>query len=539
MGGQPMMVAIPRVESGGSRGEGSFKIDELLNAEAFAHPVDCLESLETNTSWVVLTGKYAYKIKRSVALEFLDMTTLERRRFLCNEELRLNRRLAPDLYLNVVGIVRDADGLHVDGRGEAVEYAVRMRQFDRSQELSSLLVRGDVAADEIGSFAVRLADFHASAARAADAGQFIHTEYMRGAVLGNLAILSSHLHGQAEIPELGALIDWTNEFLDEALPWFRRREQAGWIRECHGDLHARNIVRWRGKLTPFDCLEFDPKLRWIDIVSDIAFLFMDLTARGRQDLAYSFLNRYLEVTGDYDGIRLLRFYAVYRALIRAMVDALAAEQNPSRRDECCRRFEARVRIAAELVRPLPPPALILMHGPSGSGKTSLSERLVGELGAVRIRSDVERKRLAGASAGQLRPAGIELGIYAPQLTARTYAHLRDCAQACLEGGVTTIVDAAFLRRADRNDFLDLAARMAVPCRIVSCAAERAVLAQRVRVRRRAGADPSDADVKVLDHQLRTLEPLTADERAHVTLVDTAAPAALQTVLAALRDARSG
>ncbi len=399
------MVANTRAESGGIRGEGSFKIDELLSATAFAHPVDCLESLETNTSWIVLTGKYAYKIKRSVALEFLDMTRLERRRFLCEEELRLNRRLAPELYLGVVPIVRCADGLHIDRRGEAVEYAVRMRQFDRSQELSSLLIRGDVATGEIDSLAERLADFHSSAARAADIGQFAHTEYMRGAVLGNLAVLLSHLHDQAEIPGLGALTDWTRDFLDKALPWCRRREQAGWIRECHGDLHARNIVRWRGKLTPFDCLEFDPKLRWIDVVSDIAFLFMDLTARGRQDLAFAFLNRHAERTGDYDGIRLLRFYAVYRALVRAMVDTLAAERDPRRRDEWARRFRARVQFAADFMNPRSPPVLILMHGPSGSGKSALSEQLVRELGAVRIRSDVERKRLAGGSAMQARPDG--------------------------------------------------------------------------------------------------------------------------------------
>ncbi len=354
---------------------GPFRPEELLRAEAFDHPVTDLDVLETNTSWIVLTGRYAYKIKRAVAFDFLDMRTLAQRRFLCEEELRLNRRLAPDLYLAVVAVTRGPEGLRVGGSGEAVEYAVRMLQFDRSQELSALLDRGEVSAAEITAFAARLARFHAAAARTGDTVDFVHTEHLRGAVLGNLAILLSHVDGEFEMPALGSLADWTHDNLDRSMPCFRRREEIGCIRECHGDLHARNIVRWGGELVAFDCLEFDPKLRWIDVMSDVAFLFMDLAARGRSDLAFVFLNEYVGHTGDYDGIRLLPFYAVHRALVRAMVDALAAEQDPRKRRDFARRFQARIDVAVDFVRPRPP-ILILMHGPSGSGKSWLSERLV-------------------------------------------------------------------------------------------------------------------------------------------------------------------
>lgn len=517
------MIDIARIHSTHGGAPEPFRPEELLTADAFEHPVTGLDILETNTSWIILTGRYAYKIKRAVAFDFLDMTTLAKRRFLCEEELRLNRRLAPDLYLDVVAITRGAKTLRIGGSGEVVEYAVRMRQFDRSQELSALLDRGEVSAEEIATFAARLARFHAAAARRSDSVDFVHTEHMRGAVLGNVAILLSHIDGELEMPALGPLIDWTHDFLDGSMRWFRRREENGFIRECHGDLHARNIVRWGGELVAFDCLEFDPKLRWIDIMNDVAFLFMDLAARGRKDLAFVFLNEHVEHTGDYDGIRLLPFYAVHRALVRAMVDALAAEQDPRKRRDFGRRFQARIGIAADFVRPQPP-ILILMHGPSGSGKSWLSERLAPLIGAVRIRSDVERKRLAGSTGADL---------YTPEFNARTYARLRECAESCLQAGLPAIVDAAFLRRADRDSFKFLAAGLDVPCMVLSCEAERKILSERITARARAAADPSDADLAVLDGQLRTLEPFRADERPLIAAISTTDPRAVQIAQAAI------
>ena len=510
------MADFARIDSARGDTPGPFRPDDLMSAAAFDHPVADLEVLETNTSWIILTGRYAYKIKRAVAFDFLDMTTLARRRFLCEEELRLNRRLAPDLYIDVVAITRGERGLAIGGSAQIVEYAVRMRQFDRSQELSALLDRGDVSAAQIDAFALRLARFHAAAAPSADCIDFTNTEHMRGAVLGNAAVLLAHVDSDLDIPELRPLIDWTRDYLDGSMRWFRQREQDGCIRECHGDLHARNIVRWRGELVAFDCLEFDPKLRWIDVMNDVAFLFMDLAARGRMDLAFVFLNSHVASTGDYDGIRLLPFYAVHRALVRAMVDALAAEQDPRKRRDFSRRFRARIGIAADFVRPKPP-ILILMHGPSGSGKSWLSERLAPVVGAVRIRSDVERKRLAGLGAGD---------PHTPQFDARTYARLRECATACLQAGLPTIVDAAFLRRDDRDSFKALAARLAVPCVVLSCEAERSILSERIAARARAAVDPSDADLAVLDGQLRALEPFGADERPLIAAVATSDPRAL-------------
>jgi predicted kinase len=380
-----------------------------------------------------------------------------------------------------------------------------------------------------------MARFHEDAAAATLDGNFPYTAQLHDSVLGNLATLLGHIDGVAPLPELGSLIDWTHDYLHASLPQLRMREQRGAIRECHGDLHARNIARWEGRLLPFDCLEFDPKLRWIDVMNDVAFLVMDLTASGRKDLAFAFLNAYLERTGDYDGVRHLPFYSVYRALVRAMVDSLAAEGDAATRRGFLDRLRKRVKAAAEYATQ-PTPTLFIMHGPSGSGKSWLSERLVPLLGAVRIRSDVERKRLGGADLpSNAAGAEFEQGLYEPAMSRRTYAHLLECAQSCLEGGLNTVVDASFLKKEDRLLFRGLAARRGVAFIILSCQADSTTLAERVRERAEARVGPSDAGVYVLGHQLTSQERPGSDEQLHMIEVQTTQSLACEKAVVAIRN----
>jgi hypothetical protein len=528
------MATITAVESVRCGADSGFTPADILTPSAFPHPVTRLEVCETNISWVILTGPFAYKIKKSVQLDFIDSSTLARRRHLCEEELRLNRRLAADLYMDVVAITREAGGVRIGGQGPIIEYAVRMRQFEASQELSVLLERDAVSGQEFVDLARRLARFHETAAKAPFNKDSPHTEHLHDAVLGNLATLLCHLDAETALPELGFLVDWTHDYLHDSLAQLRLREQSGAIRECHGDLHARNIVRWGGQLIPFDCLEFDPNLRWIDVMNDVAFLVMDLTAHGRKDLAFSFLNAYLENTGDYDGVRHLSFYAVYRALVRAMVDSLGAEKDLRNRLEFQNRLRMRVKAAAAYVN-RSAPTLIIMHGVSGSGKSWLSEQLVPLLGAVRMRSDVERKRLGGIPASGAHEVGYEQDLYTPEFSHRTYARLFDCAESCLKGGVDVIVDAAFLNGADRRLFQDLAVRAGFRFIILACKADPATLTERIEKRGKVHADPSDADLEVLDQQLRYKQPLSADEQSAVIGADTTDPEASQKAVAAIQD----
>lgn len=503
-----------------------------LTPAAFPHSIVRLEVRETHISWVVLTGPFAYKIKKNVRFDFLDASTLERRHNLCEEELRLNLRLAGDLYVEVVSITREAEGLRVAGQGQVVDYAVRMKQFDAAQELPALLTNGAVRSDELVDLAMRLAEFHRQAPTASASRDYLHTRELYDAVLGNLAILLSHLDAQTLMPEMGTLVDWTHDYLHTSLDALRSREQHGAIRECHGDLHARNIVRWAGRLVPFDCLEFDPKLRWIDVMNDIAFLVMDLAAHDRTDLAFTFLNAYVERTGDYEGLRHLSFYAIYRALVRAMVDSLGAEQTPTQRIELQTRLRARIKAAWAYVE-RPRPALIIMQGLSGSGKSWLSEHLVAPLCAIRIRSDVERKRIAGVDCDCVA-GGFGQGRHSPEMTRRTYARLLECAESALKGGINTIVDAAFLTRSDRRSFQELAAREGSPFSILACQADHATMVRRLEERGQRRTDPSDADVAILARQPQVTEPLDERDVASTLVIDTTDPEAPQNAVAALR-----
>ena len=514
----------------------AFRIHELLAPEAFPHPVSAITLRETHISWVILTGPFAYKIKKAVKFDFIDSLTLQRRRHLCEEELRLNRRLAPDLYVDVVAITRKNGCIAIDGDGAAIEYAVRMQQFSASDELPALLTTRDVKVAQMEALAESLAQFHLNATVAAPTQAPAKTELMYQSVFGNLAQLLTHLSGEYS-SALNRLIDWTHDTAQALEPAFEARERSGFVRECHGDLHAANIVRWHGQLVPFDAIEFEPKLRWIDVISDVAFLVMDLASHERTDLASALLSRYLEVTGDYDGVRVLPFYAAYRALVRAKIDALAAEQLPSQAAELRQRLQRRIRAALTWTTRRQP-TLVLMHGASGSGKSWLSRQLVPELGAIRIRSDLERKRLAGRQATQPSAASVREGIYAPQFTHRTYGRMVDCAENCLRAGFDVVVDASFLEVTDRELFRGLAKRFGALCLIVSCQADPITLAQRIEERSAGHSDPSDATLSVLDTQLRAMQPFESSEQPDVVAVDTRESDAIQRVVAAIRGRNS-
>ncbi|MBV6415668.1 MAG: hypothetical protein CMLOHMNK_00181 [Steroidobacteraceae bacterium] len=510
-----------------------LRIGDLLRPQAFPHAVSALRLRETHVSWVVLTGRFAYKIKKPVRFPFIDATTLAQRLHFCREELRLNRRLAPELYLDVVPVTR-ADGCAmIDGPGPVIDYAVRMRQFGEADEMPSLLEEGAVSVGDCSALGELLARFHRSVSVDAWTGGYGHTGHMHESILGNLAQLADSNTQPAVAPMLERLADWMRDRVTQLDPALRRRERSGFVRECHGDLHCGNIVRSLGRLTPFDCIEFDPRLRWIDVMNDVAFLVMDLFSRRRAGLAMAMLSQYLETSGDYQGVRLLPFYATHRALVRALVDRLSAEQLPARADEFRRRMRERIEAAASWTG-RPAPALLLMHGLSGSGKSWLSERLVPAVPAIRLRSDVERKRLAGLQPAVSSAAPLRQGLYAHACTRRTYRRLAGCAAICLRAGFHVIVDATFLEAKDREVFAALAERLNAPSLLLSCHADPETLEQRIRKRAMCATDASDADLDVLAAQLQSAQPLSSTERARALLIDTSEPEVAERVAAAVQ-----
>lgn len=528
-------------------------VDQARLVAALAYPAafgpGCthVERLETHISYVFLTGRYAYKIKKAVAFGFLDFTTLEARRRFCEEELRLNRRLAPTLYLDIVPITGSIDAPVIGGDGPALEYAVMMREFPQNALASQILARGELQPADIDALAVKVAAFHGAAGAAGSGSAFGAPSEVLRVARQNFTQLRPLLATVEEHDEIDALSAWTEREHAARRGAFLCRRKDGFVRECHGDLHLNNIARIDGELTIFDCIEFNESMRWIDVMSEVAFTVMDLEDRRRADLAHRFLNAYLERTGDYAGLAVLRFYLVYRALVRAKIARLRAAQLEAGAAKRALHAEYRgyVNLARRYARP-PRPALVITHGLSGCGKTMLSQRLLETIGAVRIRSDVERKRMHGVGALETADAGIESGLYTRTATGATYERLRKLARTVLMAGRIALVDATFLERWQRDLFCALAAELGAPFVIFAFAAREATLRERVARRHLEGRDASDADLAVLAHQIAAREPLAEDELPFVvncdaeTPLDTVrAPEAWSTVRARLEGKAAG
>lgn len=494
--------------------EASRKLAQALEApRAYPHLPHRVEHLQTHISHVYLTGSFAYKIKKPLALGFLDFSTLEKRREACVEELRINRRLAPELYLDVVPICGSPAQPEVEGAGTPIEYAVKMKQFPGEGMLEQVLARGELTPEMIDEIALQTAQFHAGLPPADPDGPFGRPQSIMGPALQNFDQLAGLLHSADDLATLRRLRTWTQQQHARLSGVFARRLAEGFVRECHGDLHLGNMVLVDGRVRIFDAIEFNAELRWIDLMSEVAFLMMDLLQRGQEALAYRFINAYLERTGDYAGVSALRYYVVYRALVRAKVAAIRAAQSdtpPQQHQALLQKCQAHLRLADAIVRDARG-AVVINHGLSGSGKTWASQVVLETAGAIRIRSDVERKRMHGLAAGARTGARVEAGIYSVDATAAVYERLLELARAVAEAGFLALVDATFLKRAQRDLFRDLAKGLGVGFAIADFQADEAVLRARVAAREKQGYDPSEAGLEVLEHQLRSQEPLRDDE----------------------------
>lgn len=494
----------------------------LLKPCAYDHPVGTIELIETHISWVILTGDFAYKIKKPVDLGFVDFSTLAKRRHFCEEEVRLNRRLAPEFYLGVMPLTGSPDAPRFGGDGEAIEYAVQMRQFSPSAQLDRMLDRGELKGHHLDAFARLIAAFHQRVSVAGVGLYHGEPERVLAPAMQNFPDLRQCLPDPASATCIAELEQWTVITFARLRDNFQCRKREGFVRECHGDLHLRNLAWVNDGPLAFDCLEFNPDLRWTDVINEAAFLVMDLEARQQPQLAARFQNEYLERTGDYAGLAVLPFYLVYRALVRAKVDGIRAQQpGTDEREKDLAEREARryLALARQYTQP-GRPRLILTRGVSASGKTTLSGALVEKLGAIRLRSDVERKRLSGLPAEANARAGVGQGIYDAAGSRRTYARLLDMAGRVLDAGFPVVVDAAFLEASQRAPFRAMAAARGIACVIVEATAPPALLRERIANRARGA---SDADLAVLEHQLDTWQPLTADESADALRVDTGIP----------------
>ena len=493
-------------------------IEGLLDPAAYPHPTGPIKLVETHISWVFLTGDYAYKLKKPVSLGFLDFSTLQARRSCCQEELRLNGRFAPELYLASVPITGPVNRPQVEGAGEPIEWAVKLRQFNESDQLDRLLEAGKLSPADCEQLAVEIAGVEDRLAVADPQQPWGSPQLFLSTVELNLEQLISarpETAGRAE-----QLRGWLAAELAARAGLLEARRQAGKVRECHGDLHLANIVMHKGRPVAFDGIEFNESLRWIDVANDVAFLVMDLHARGRPDLAAHVTSGWLEATDDHAAAAVMPLFAVYRAIVRAAVAAIRRKQASEAGNQTVvvkmdHESDRYLDLADHLASPRQP-RLFVTSGISGSGKTTVAGQVIERCGAVRVRSDVERKRLAGLRPTE-RPAddAATAWLYSAAMTEQVYRRLVELAGLLLDAGQSVVVDATCLRRAQRAVFTELAAVKQVPLTWLVCELPLAELDRRIAARQAAGDDASDASAAVARNQLAAFEPIDPAECGRV------------------------
>jgi len=505
----------------------------LMNPVIYDHAVNDCHLIETHASWIILTGDFAYKIKKPVNLGFLDFSTLEKRHFLCKEELRLNQRLAPQMYLELVTITGTPEKPVLNGTGKPVEFAVRMLQFPQEVQLDRMLASGEIGTFHIDTIARLVADFHKKTMVASKDSTYGDPEHIRKPVENNFIQINKN-RKKAEHPLSNELEAWCKSFFDELKPVFIKRKAEGFIRECHGDMHLRNIAWINNTPVVFDCIEFDPDLRWIDVISEIAFLVMDFEARMHPQLSRRFLNVYLEESGDYAGVRVLPFYLVYRALVRTKIAAIRAGQqdiSEEEKAEAEKEFFNYLQLAKSSSK-ISAPKLIITRGLSASGKSTITMQLLEQMDAIRIRSDVERKRIFGISRKESIETTYCQNIYSPEATKKTYDKLAGLAEKILDTGYPVIVDAAFLKFEERGKFRELAEAKKVPFIILEFLATHDTLRQRIIKREK---NVSDADLSVLEQQIAKWQPLDKREKDRAITIDTETPVDIMLLAEKVKD----
>ena len=493
--------------------------------------------IETHISWVLLTGSIAYKIKKPVNLGFLDFSTIEKRYQYCQEELRLNKRYSPDIYLAVIAITGtyenpklnsniDCGAINIDKTDrDVIDYAVKMKQFSADSELTHAIEGKHLNSSHIDKLAELIADFHKKIAISTtfDPGKNIFPE--QNSTLDTIEILLNNISDKNSLDRVIAIKNWINRSFDKNNAFFRQRHMQGFIRECHGDLHLNNIALVDDNIILFDGIEFSESLRWIDVISEIAFLIMDLQHNNLNNMAYRFLNDYLEITGDYQGLILLNYYLVYRAIVRAMVAALRSNQvdvsnaeKKALKNEC----DSYISLAESYIQDSKP-ALMICHGLSASGKSTISQTILENLPAIRIRSDVERKRLYGLGKHQHTKSGLGENIYKPDATIKTYDRLNEFSDILLKNGHNVIVDATFLSQKQRDLFRNTANVNKCKFVILDFIAPAKVLRERIKKRNENKHEVSEADINILENQIKNQIPLDKDELVVTLKIDTQIP----------------
>lgn len=518
-------------------------IEQLSRPEAFPHPVDTVQVVQTHISVVFLTGDFVYKIKKPVRMDFLDFSTLDKRHHFCQNEVELNRRLASQVYLGVIPITLGPAGPVFGGEGPTMEWAVRMRQLPEGNTLLARLDAGTLMPDQMETLGRRLARFHANARSGADIALHARADVVLRNALENFQQSRAAI-GQTVHPEVFHRLESLTRSLGESLrPLLERRVAGGKIRDTHGDLRLDHVYLFPDQpppddITIIDCVEFNDAFRYADPVADFAFLVMDLRHHGRPDLADRMVAAYFQEVNDPEGQELLDFYVAYRAAVRAKVDGFQlAEPEISQRHRDRARAKARAHwlfALATLEEPARRPCLVFLGGLPGTGKSVLARGLENTAGFQVIRTDVVRKELAACEPPVPEGlAGMDGGLYRPEFKRQVYAECRRRAEEALFQGGRVLVDGNFPTVEERQAMLQLARTSGVPVCFLQCQVSPEIALERIRQRQ---GDASDADAAVYHLQAEKWQAADESHLRELLVVDTAPSPekVLETALLGLR-----
>ncbi|BAU13521.1 hypothetical protein LEP3755_40610 [Leptolyngbya sp. NIES-3755] len=487
-------------------------VEALLDPAVYNHPVQgSIELIQTHVSYVFLTGDYVYKLKKPVNFGFLDYSTLEKRKFYCEEELRLNQRGAAELYLGILPIAQEGDKFVLGGTGEIVDYVVKMEQFPQDTLLSAMYDRGELTEQHLIDLAKVLAAFHKSAPTNDYILSFGEVSQIRQAIDENYDQTIGYIGVAQTQEQFDQTKAYTDKLFAESESLFKSRVEQRFIRECHGDVHLRNICFWNNKILLFDCIEFNEPFRFVDTMFDIAYIIMDFDARNRPDLSNLFLNAYLEQSGDWEGLQVLPLYNSRQSYVRAKVTSflLSDPSVPEAVKEESKETASRYyRLSYEYTKPKQG-KIILMSGLSGSGKSTIASKLARESGAIQIRSDAVRKHLGGIA---LDEKG-DQSLYSAEMTEKTYDRLLSLGVTLASQGYTVILDAKYDRQSLRASVIEQAQAQGIEIGILYCEASEDVLRDRIAQRQ---GDISDANLEVLANQ--SFEAFTEIEQPLVKTV---------------------
>lgn len=503
--------------------------DTLMDPSCYPHEVDDVEIVETFNSIVALTGERAYKIKKPLDLDDVDYSTLERRFHFCHEEVRLTRRFAPHLNMRVIPVTGTPDEPRLNGSGTPFEYAIQMCQFPRDKCLDHILRSDERTGLEIDQLGRSVATFHNRIESAHPGTEYGHSNQIRKQFQQHLETVRSSMDDRTKL--VSSVSSWLEQRHNQLGDRFSERRKRGFVRECHGDLHIKNITRIDGSFLLFDFADYDERLRWIDTMREIALLFIDFLRWRRPDLAWEFLNEYLDWTGDYDGLDVFRFYTVFRGLEREALLTVRKKYMEQHNKQYLDEAGYRAGKFLETVEPiteLPSPQLIILHGLPGSGKSTFVRRLIKRYGGIHLTADIERKRLHGMDpldrSKRERDAELLQGVYSPASAERTYTRLRNLSEHILKAGYRVFVDATFLKRHHRDKMRHVSNVLDVPFRILKVWVREEELIERVRSREEGEEESvSEADLSVLAHERESMEPLEEDEQQDVLSINLERP----------------